>query len=230
MLTNDVTLFFDMAGDWIKTHIVLCLGIVGLIIIAGAGGYGYYYFARQNEQRAHTILNDCYEQYEQALQGKANWVDVTAMAHAGYATFRNTKVGPYLLAIEIDALLQQQELGQASEQLSVMLSQISKSSPLYPLYSLKQALVDIDYYTASSGAVFHEQAVQRLETLAHDTKNIYADAAQYYLGLYYQAAGNVAKAQEAWKPLSTLNDKASDRLAQSPWAAMAREKINGLVG
>jgi predicted negative regulator of RcsB-dependent stress response len=228
MLTNDVTLFFDMARDWIKANIALCLGVGGLLILAGAGGYGYYYFARQHEQQAHTVLHDCYEQYEQALQGKANWADVTAMVCAGHKKFRNTRIGPYLLAIEIDALLQQQKLSEASEKLSAMLTSLNSSSPLYPLYKLKRALVYIDYY--ANDAVSREKVVSQLEALAHDSGNIYADAAQYYLGLYYQSSGDSQKAREVWKPLSALNDGIADRMGQSPWAAMAQEKLNGLPG
>jgi cytochrome c-type biogenesis protein CcmH/NrfG len=74
-----------------------------------------------------------------------------------------------------------------------------------------------------------ESALQDLQRLAADQHNNFADAAQYYLGLYYQSIGDSNKAVETWKKLATLNDTITDSMGRSPWATMAQAKISGLA-
>ena len=86
-----------------------------------------------------------HSQYEQAAQGKAQWADVVTMAHAGYEKFSSTKVAPYILAVEVDALLAQDKKQEALDKLDLMVSKIGSSSPLYKLlYKLKQVLIKLD--------------------------------------------------------------------------------------
>ena len=63
----------------------------------------------QKERAAHTILVDCMSQYDQAAQGKGSWTDVATMCQAGYEKFSGTKVAPYILAVQVDALLAEQK-------------------------------------------------------------------------------------------------------------------------
>lgn len=196
-------------------------GFGALVILAG-GFYWYHYTSVQNEQAATTILADCLSQYEQATQGKAQWADVVTMAHAGFVKFSNTKVAPYILSVEIDALLAQDQKQAALEKLDVMISKIGSNSSLFALFKLKQVLIKLEI------PELKEIALQELQQLAR-TDSYFTDAAQYYLGLYYQNAGQQEKALEVWKPLVAINDTISDTMARSPWATMAQSKINGLA-
>jgi hypothetical protein len=202
--------------------VYLIAGFAAIIILAG-GLYWYYYNSVQKEQAATTILADCLSQYEQAVQGKAQWADVVTMAHAGYNKFSNTKVAPYILSVEIDGLLAQDKKQEALDRLNFMVSKMSSSSPLYDLYALKQALIKLDM------SDLKESALQDLQKLAAAQHNNFADAAQYYLGLYYQSTNSTDKALETWKKLAALNDTVTDALARSPWATMAQAKISGLA-
>lgn len=197
-------------------------GFAAIALLAG-GMYWYHYTKSQKEQAATTILSDCLSQYEQAAHGKAQWADVVTMAHAGYETFNTTKVAPYILSVEIDSLLQQDKKQEALERLDVMLSGMNSSSPLYDLYSLKQVLIRLDMPD------FKEAAVQELQKLAANSHNNFADAAQYYLGLYYQATNENDKALEIWKKLAVVNDMVTDSMGRSPWATMAQAKVSGLA-
>jgi hypothetical protein len=197
-------------------------GLMLLLAVAG-GGYWYHYNSVQKEQAATTILADCLSQYEQAAQGKAQWADVVTMAHAGYDKFSNTKVAPYILSVEVDGLLAQDKKQEALDRLDLMVSSMNSSSPLYDLYKLKQALIKLDMPDLK------DAALKDLQKLAVNQKSNFADAAQYYLGLYYQTSGDQQKALEVWKPLVAVNDTVTDSMARSPWATMAESKINGLA-
>ena len=109
------------------------------------------------------------------------------MAHAGYEKFSATKVAPYILSVEVDALLAQDKKQEALERLDLMISSVSSSSPLYPLYRLKQTLVKLDVPDLKEAALLSCSNWQQLQD------NNFADAAQYYLGLYYQNAGDHKK-------------------------------------
>lgn len=216
---------FDSYLDALKDNsLYLGIAIAGLLAIAG-GWYGYRHFAIQKEEAAHTILVDCLAQAEQAVQGKAQWADVATMCQAGYEKFSGTKVASYILAVQIDALLADHKQPEALEKLELMLARIAHSSPLYPLYALKRALLKMDM----PDAALKETGFKELQQLAADTHNMYNDAAQYYVGLQYQSQGDLQKAAEAWKPLVAINDTVTDAIGRSPWATLAQEKMNGLV-
>lgn len=200
----------------------VAVGFGALVILAG-GFYWYRHASIQKEQAAFTILADCLSHYEQAAQGKAQWADVATMSHAGYEKFSSTQIAPYILAIEVDALLAQEKHTEAVEKLDLMVLKMDTRSPLYSVYKLKQVLVKLDI------PELQEAAVKDLQQLAAARDNNFTDAAQYYLGLYYQNAGDQQKALEVWKPLVAINDTVTDAIARSPWATMAQSKINGLA-
>lgn len=195
---------------------------VGMVLIAAGGFYWQRTNAIKQEQLAHTILGDVLAQYDQAAQGKASWDDVITMAHAGYQKFSTTSVAPYILSVEIDALLTQDKKQEAVEKLDLMISGIAAGSPLYDLYKLKQVLVKLDLSDSRDAALVE---LQKLAT----TKSNFTDAAQYYLGLYYQDAGDQHKAIEVWQPLLALNKDVTDENGRSPWASMVEAKMNGLA-
>lgn len=203
---------------------LVIVGVATAILLAGAGGlYWYHLNAIQKEQEAHTILVDCLEQADEAAQGKVQWADVAAMCQAGYDKFASTKVAPYILAIQVDALIAQQKQQEALAALDLMLSRIGTGSPIYSLYQLKHALLTLDIPEKQ------EVGLHELEQLAADTHNIYNDAAQFYLGLYYRGHGQQQKAMQTWQSLIALNENVVDDAARSPWASLAQEKINGLA-
>lgn len=224
---NSVENKIDNLVDWAKNNLAIVGVGAGLIVLLAGGGYGYHYFGVQKEQAANTVLGDCMSQFDQAAQGKANFADVAIMCQAGYEKFKNTKVAPYMLAIQADALLAEQKQQEALDTLNTMLTQIGSSSPLYPLYSLKQALLKLDM----PDETLNQTGLQELEKLAADANNIYNDAAQFYVGFYHSTHGNAQKAKEVWAHLVALNDNdlVTDDQMRSPWASMAREKMNGLA-
>lgn len=219
-----VDISFDEVILWSKKHLIP-LALVASLVMGGVGSFfGYRYIKHSREEEAHTVLFDCLAQYEQALHRKAEWDDVIAMSRAGYEKYEKTAIAPYLLAIEVDALLAKQEDQAALERLDTMMAKLSVHTPLYPLFCTKQALLRMD----SADQELQHKGLQTLEHLASDSANIYRDEAQYYLGLYHRERGESEKALAAWKPLFALNDEHLPQQAQSPWAALAKDKSNGL--
>ena len=226
MLENSVFRSWKVTLDSLVTRAqnhLLYVGLaLGVLVIMGGGFYWHRSTTIKNEQAAHTILVDVLAQYDQAAQGKASWDDVIAMAQAGYEKFSTTKVAPYILSVQIDALLAQDKKQEAIETIDRMISAIGTRSPLYDLYKLKQVLVKID------SADSRDAALADLQKLATSPGN-FTDAAQYYLGLYYQDAGDTQKAIEAWQPLLALNKEVTDENGRSAWASMVEAKMNGLA-
>lgn len=195
------------------------------VLIVGGGIYFYRLSANNHEQAAYAVLSDCLAEYDQAAAGASEWKDVSALCHAGYEKYRDTKVAPYILDIEADALLAQDKKEEAMEVLSIMLSQVGTHSPLYSLYKLKLSLLKTDMADEAIKAA----GVQDLEQLAADSHNHYRDVAQFYLGSYYREHNQKEKAAHVWKELVAMNENLADKQSTSPWAAMAQEKLNGLV-
>ena len=214
---NNWKMKFDDAIETAQNNLAYVGAAVGLLLLLGAGFYWYRTSSLKNEQAAHTILVDCLSQLEQAGQGKAQFEDVVTMAQAGYEKFKGTSVAPYILSVSVDALLAQDKKQEAIEKLDLMLLRIGNNSPLYSLYKLKQVLIKLDMPDLK------DAALADLQKLASASSN-FTDAAQYYLGLYYQSSGDSQKALEVWKPSVALNESVTDAMGRSPWATMEKLK------
>lgn len=217
--------FSEKCLYFLKNNPLYLGGALAIVLALGGGFYYYRATLNQQEEQAYAVLADCLAEYEQASAGASDWKDVTDMCQAGYQKHSTSKVAPYILDIEVDALLAQDKKEEAVEKLNLMISKVGDHSPLYPLYKLKLGLLKTDV----SDEAVKKDGLRDLEQLAADTHNNYRDVAQYYLGSYYRQNGQQEKAVQVWKELIALNENLSDRSATSPWAAMAQEKINGLA-
>ena len=223
-----VSTWKNQLDAWIKAiqnNFLIPAALLACALIAGGGWYGYHYFATQKEEQAHTILVDCFHEYEQALHGKSKWEDVANMCQAGYEKYSSTKAGSYIYSVLVDALIAQQQLPEALEKITFMINRISAQSPVYNLYRTKEALIKLDMADQS----VQQAGLAQLEQLAQDKKNLYADQASYYVGLYYRQQGQLDKAREIWNALIAINADIMQDQARSVWASLAQEKMNGLT-
>ena len=62
--------------------------------------------------------------------------------------------------------------------------------------------------------------------LAQDKNNKNRDMAQFYLGLYYFSADNLADAKKVWLELV---EQSTDTKNSSPWAQEAEQKLASLA-
>lgn len=200
------------------------VGIGLLVLFLAVGGwYVYRTHAYTKDQEAFKVFNECLAESEKAVEGRASWQEVDAMCQKGYERYKSTGIAPYIVAIRIEALLAQQNYDAALEQSSILISQLSSSSPLYNLYKTKHALLQMD----SAQENVRAEGVQTLQSLAEDVKNNYNDVALYYLGLHHMMNNEIEKAKEVWTRLVTLGSS-KDRQSQSPWASRAQEKLQYL--
>jgi hypothetical protein len=116
-------------------------------------------------------------------------------------------------------LAKQAKGAQAIEAIGTVVASLPKESPVMPLYKTKLALMKIDMQDDALRA----QGVDELRKLALDKDNKNNDVAQYYLGLYHWTRNELTEALDIWKNL--VASQASEKLAASPWASLAQEKL-----
>jgi len=196
--------------------------VAGLVVCATAGFYGYRWHAAQGEQAAQVVFADCMNQLAQAQEGTEPWSSVEQFFKMGYEQHSGSKLAPYFLAYQAEALIKQNKLAEAVVVMEKALDTMPKSSPVYGMYATKQALMNID----SNDAALAQKGLEQLQVLAQDTKNLGQDVALYNLGLYYWSKNDLKKAQEVWAGFAALQKEGKDT---SPWAALAEQKLEYLA-
>lgn len=191
-------------------------GILGALIVVAAV-WGYRYYANQKEAAAQVAFAESITLYREAMQGKAQWQHVEMKCSIDYEQYKRTAIAPYFLVVKADALTHQAKMAQAVEIFDTVIASMPKDSPLVSLYKTKRALIKLD---ASQTAA---QGLDELRQLAADKENKNNDVAQYYLGEYYWARNELDAALDIWKNL--VASQASEKLAASPWASLAGEKL-----
>lgn len=197
----------------------LAFGVLGALVLVG-GVWVYRYYSNQKETAAQVAFAESMQIYHEAMQGKSDiWAHVEMKCTTDYDRYKKSSVAPYFLVIKADALAQQGKMADACGIYESVISALPKDSPVLPLYKTKRALMRLDMPEAT----VQSQALEELRQLANDKTNKNNDVAQYYLGLYYWARNDLATALNIWKDL--VVSQASERLASSPWAGLAQEKL-----
>ena len=222
----------DLLSSWFKTTVFPkvkevnyareILFAIGVVSGLSAGMVSYRYYVSYREQAAQETLSQYMQEYFQASAQKmsADWSGIAFNFERGYAQYSNSYLAPYFLAFQADALIQQDQKGQALIVMNTMLEGLGTDSPLFNVYATKRALVQID-----SDELSEQQAgVESLTKLADDVSNSNQDLSLFYLGSYYWAQDNVEQAKQAWQKLVSLQDK--DALTKSPWSLLAQEKLD----
>lgn len=195
-----------------------------LMVLASWWAYGSYSVYR--EQQAQKTLASCIEQYEKAVTagvGSILWPTVELSCKSGYEQYSGSSLAPYFLAYQAEALIKQNKTEDAMTVMGTMTQAMSHSSPLYYLYAMKHALLQMD---AADSAV-RAAGLQTLTKLADDTDNKQRDEALYYVGLYNWHNNDLAQAKEAWQKLAELPAMNNDQA--SPWASMVAGRLKLLA-
>lgn len=190
--------------------------ILGSAIILSAGYYGYSWYKSNRERAAQKILAECMQEFASAQVGDEPWSSVEQLCTLGYQENSDTNSAPYFLLLQADAFAAQDKKDEALIAMNSMLNSLSSSSELYPLFATKRALLMLDMETQK------DAGVEQLKQLANDISNKQRDMAAYYLGLYYWHNHDQEQANKIWHELIAM--KQSDQ-AQSPWIALAKEKV-----
>jgi tetratricopeptide (TPR) repeat protein len=175
-------------------------GLALVLVGAGVLSYcGYSWYAASRERLAEKDFSSYVQQYYMALSAPegAAWGQLASLFDVGYAQHRSSELGPYFLAFQAEALLQQNNYQQALEVLQTLLKALPESSPFYALFRVKYNLVILDQPEHPD----KQAALDALREIASDKTNSAFEGALFYLGRYYFAQHDLEKAQTFWQEL-----------------------------
>lgn len=187
--------------------------------ILGASWFGYSWYVRRYEQVAHKDLAESIDEYHRKLYlsiGQQEWQDIEVAFATGASRHKSSKLYPYFLAYQADALIHQAKYTEAIEVMNKMLKSLSSKQPLYYLYAIKRALMKID-----AGDVMQKEGLAELEQLAQNTENPFQEMALYRLGLAQLHQGDRSQADKTWKLLL------SKAQPTSGWYQLALPRVTG---
>lgn len=214
---------FDALMSLIERYKAVLL-ISGIVIGLAVGGGVYWYIARTNQQElAQAALSEVLNETVRAQQNAELWPEIEVAARTGYQQYSSTSLAPYFLAVQADALIQQNKNNEALALMKESLAQLSQTSPLYFLYATKQARVMLD----SEDEKVKTQGLEQLISLSKNYNNLQADETLYYLGSYYINSGEKEKAITAFNEIIELTKNQTDY--PSPWTRLAQEAVRELA-
>lgn len=216
----DVYIFQDLLYTIQKKKQVRYLVFfIGAALLAIAGWGIYQYITTKKSEAAQKAFSQALTEFEKTLELEPKdrkWAEIGEIFQKGHELFVKTAFGPYFLAYKAQALLQDQKYDAARDTINQVVSSLKKRTPLYYLYSIQQALMEID----APDAAMSQAGKTRLEALASDMQNPEKDQALYYAGYYALQADDIEKAQRLWSQLIT-------RLggSRSPWVEAAQREL-----
>lgn len=134
---------------------------------------------------------------------------------AGSVAHKSSSLYPFFLAFQADALIRLGKLVEAAEQLDSALAAMDKRNPLYYLYALKTALVNID----TKDATREQRGRVLLDSLSTDVANPLQEMALVYSGLDARARGEKSLA------LTKFNDVLARSKKDSFWRQLVEMKL-----
>lgn len=211
------------------------IGVTLLVVLAG----GYFlnsWYTKRREEKAFDAFSELIVSMQQAEQSVYSlnpvkdkekiyqaYNDVIILLDALYQEHMGSYLAPYFLAIKSEIMYKQNhDYNESIQLLDQALAGMDKKSSIGSLFYMKRIKMGLD----SDDAQVKQEALKNLEQLANDTESTLQQEAQYFLGLYYMAHDDIAKAQEILKKLVDSNDDSA--LIKSLWVKLAQEKL-GLV-
>ena len=225
--------YLNQAKEYVKNDKELRIwGAIAVILAIGGGSYyGYRFINQRWAQKAQMAFTESYEVYQQALNVQFNdkakseakkelWEQAEIDFKQAGEHNSHSSLAPFLKAFQGQALSFE---GQRDESLAALKQAVNKMSARNPYKGLYEIGVSFMLLDGDDDEV--TEGLQILSRIADDAKNQYQDMALYYLGLYYQVAGEVVKAEGYWKQIKR-DEKLEYKKAESPWARLARIKLS----
>jgi tetratricopeptide (TPR) repeat protein len=225
--------YLNQATDYIKNDKELRLwGVAAVILVVGGGSYyGYRFVNQQWAQKAQAAFAESYEVYQQALNvqfsdkakseaKKELWEQAEIDFKQAGEHNNHSSLASFLKAFQGQALSFEGQRDESIVTLKQAVSKMSNSNPYKGLYEvgLSFMLLDGDEDEVADG-------IESLSRVANSESNKYQDMALYYLGLYYQVAGEADKAVGYWKQIKR-GESVEYKKAESPWARLAQIKLS----
>lgn len=195
------------------------LSLIGIIIamvgISGIIGFaGYRWYTVRQEKEAHKAFAQAMDEFDKTQ----SWPESAyAFAH-GAKQHSSSNLYPFFLFYQAEALNKQGDYDQALNLMESALQALSEKSPLYGLYAIKHALMQLE----SPDNVIQEKGKQILQKLSVNNSSDVQPLALYYLGYFAYIKNDIQRAQDYWSKLVSLGN------AQDPLIKMAEQYMPGL--
>ncbi len=214
---------FDALMSLIERYKTVLL-VSGIVLGVVIGGGVYWHLARTKQQElAQATLSEVLNETIRAQQNIELWPEIEVAARTGYQQYSSTSLAPYFLAVQADALIEQNKNSEALALMSESLAQLSQTSPLYFIYATKQARVMLD----SEDEKIKAEGLEQLISLSKNNNNLQKDETLYYLGSYYMNGGEKEKAVVAFNEIIEITKNQTDY--PSPWMRLAQEAVRELA-
>lgn len=214
----------------LKSEYGFSIIFAGIILLLGLGffgaWYGYSWYFRNIEIAAHKDLAESLDEYQKQLRFSMDdkaWSDIERAFETGAKRHTGSKLYPYFLAYQADALIHQGKLQEALNVLSNMLPNLTAKQELYYLYATKKALLQIDMEECKpvqKCVTSLANAIAELERLSKDNQNPFQDMATYYLGLNTWDKQNKEQAKSIWQTIV-----ARPEAERTSWYSAVQEKL-----
>lgn len=207
----------DSVARITKQQWYVILSGVGVIGLAVAGFYGYGFYNHYRNAQAQQIFSACVQtyQHEKTLGDKADWKKVDQELKDALKDYNSSSFAPYLYAYASNVALFMHDENAAVASMRDAVDHCTKTNPLYYLYQLKQALLDMSV----SDKTVVQDGKKLLAQLVENTENTYRDAALFYQGYAAWVAGDMVEARRIWQILINTFG------GQSTYVQLAHEKM-----
>ncbi len=203
-------------------HVGISIGAV-LALIGAFLAYRWY--VQYREQAAQKAWAEQLVEYHRAVQSglPQDWEHVAMQFKFAHERHSSANTAPYLLAFQAQAVAKQGKLTDAIDVQSQLLDDVSRKSPMYPLFKMQRALMMLD----TDDETMQQKGLQELIEVAQDKHNKFNDMALYYLGRYYWAKDDVGEAQKIWQEL--VDSHREEQIAPSPWVKAAEHVLRSSI-
>lgn len=211
---------FDSIADLVIKNNQKIAVMFGIAVVCVVLFMGNKLWVAQKNKSAQGYFGVLAIEYNQALNdSNVDWDALRAKFEKGFVDHSGSSLVSYYKSYVVNILLQQNKADEAAALLETIMSD-AQSSSMTSLYAIERALIDLD----SADVEQQKKGEQALRVLADDTRNQFADMAQFYLGRYYWANDQIAQAREVWEKL--VDDQAHEKIAPSPWAQQVKEYLS----
>lgn len=203
----------------LKTRVIL--GCLAVFLIGMAVWLAYGWHSANQGKKSQLILSECIDEYQKMFESKdAMWSEILLMNELGREQASSLK--PYFLVMEAQALARQGKSLDAISLLDQAESTLASDLPYKSYYHLTKVLIQLDVQDES----MQQGALSELQRLAYDERNMFQDAALYYLAEYYAAHNDFEKAQEVRQ---LLLEGLETAFKNSSWAMQVKERFPAIV-
>jgi len=224
--------FFYDKNFFNNKNVRLAIGSIALLVVFVLAFFAHKWYRVSVEQRAQKAFSDSMEVYKQAMglelsqesdnKNQSNiWEEVEIAFKTAYLQNKSSSLAPFLLIYQSESLIRQGKKEEGYKILSEAVNHISKSSPYYYFYKIKESLMKFDMNES-------EKALQELNKLGNDKSNPFRDLANYYLGEYYWSDNNFDKSKEYFQKLMANQQQNVSEKVETPWFIMAKLRLQQL--